>query len=62
MEVNRVHLGCMSFSGSGGGEMFNFNWTIEEPKATEVIEQAIDLGINFFDITKMLRVLVNFET
>lgn len=37
----------MSFGGSGGGEMFD--WTVDESEATDVIERAIDLGINFFD-------------
>ena len=47
MEVSRICLGCMGFGGDGGGEMFD--WTVDEPEATEVIERAIDLGINFFD-------------
>lgn len=47
MEVSRICLGCMGFGGSGGGE--EFNWTVDEPEATEVIDRAIELGINFFD-------------
>ena len=26
-----------------------FDWTVDEPEATEVIDRAIELGINFFD-------------
>ena len=44
--VSKICLGCMSFGGSGG-EMFD--WTVDEAQATEVIDRAIDLGINFFD-------------
>jgi aryl-alcohol dehydrogenase-like predicted oxidoreductase len=47
MEVSRICLGCMGFGGDGGGEMFD--WTVGEPEATEVIDRAIELGINFFD-------------
>ena len=44
--VSKICLGCMSF-GEGGDEMFD--WTVDEEQATEVIDRAIDLGINFFD-------------
>jgi aryl-alcohol dehydrogenase-like predicted oxidoreductase len=47
IEVSRICLGCMGFGGAGGGEMFD--WTVDEPEATEVIDRAIELGINFFD-------------
>jgi aryl-alcohol dehydrogenase-like predicted oxidoreductase len=47
MEVSRICLGCMGFGGEGGGEMFD--WTVGEAEATEVIDRAIELGINFFD-------------
>ena len=46
VEVSRICLGCMGFGGSGGGM---FDWTVDEPEATEVIDRAIELGINFFD-------------
>jgi aryl-alcohol dehydrogenase-like predicted oxidoreductase len=42
MEVSRLCLGCMSF-GSG------FEWSLDEGDSREIIERAIDLGINFFD-------------
>ena len=47
MEVSRICLGCMGFGGSDSGE--TFDWTVDEPEATEVIDRAIELGINFFD-------------
>ena len=47
MTVSKICLGCMSFGGSGGGEAFD--WTVGEEQATEVIDRAIELGINFFD-------------
>ena len=42
MEVSRLCLGGMSF---GGG----FDWSLNEEDSREIIERAIDLGINFFD-------------
>ena len=42
MEVSRIGLGCMSF-GSGR------EWMLDREEGTELIERAIDLGINFFD-------------
>ncbi|QLH78367.1 aldo/keto reductase [Halosimplex rubrum] len=43
MEVSRICLGGMSF-GKNGEE-----WTLDEEGSREIIERAIDLGINFFD-------------
>jgi aryl-alcohol dehydrogenase-like predicted oxidoreductase len=42
LSVSRICLGCMSF-GSGR------DWTLDESESREVIDRAIDLGINFFD-------------
>jgi aryl-alcohol dehydrogenase-like predicted oxidoreductase len=44
MEVSRICLGCMSFGTSDFRE-----WVLDEDKSREIIERAIDLGINFFD-------------
>ncbi|MFB6095965.1 MAG: aldo/keto reductase [Haloferacaceae archaeon] len=44
MEVSRLCLGCMSFGSKDWHE-----WVLEEERATEIIERAIDLGITFFD-------------
>ncbi|MCD2203821.1 aldo/keto reductase [Halobacterium sp. KA-6] len=44
MEVSRICLGGMSF----GVSDFH-DWTLDEEGSREIIERAIDLGINFFD-------------
>jgi aryl-alcohol dehydrogenase-like predicted oxidoreductase len=43
MTVSRICLGCMSF-----GTNWN-DWTLDAEESRELIERAIDLGINFFD-------------
>src|SRR6056297_1534959 len=42
MEVSKICLGCMSF---GSEEP----WMLDEEESREIIERAIDLGVNFFD-------------
>jgi aryl-alcohol dehydrogenase-like predicted oxidoreductase len=42
MEVSQLCLGCMSF---GSEEP----WMLDEAESREIIERAIDLGVNFFD-------------
>ena len=44
MEVSELCLGCMSFGSSDWRE-----WVLDEDESHEIIERAIDLGINFFD-------------
>jgi aryl-alcohol dehydrogenase-like predicted oxidoreductase len=44
MTVSRICLGCMSFGSSDWRE-----WVLDEEGGREIIERAIDLGINFFD-------------
>jgi len=48
MEVSRICLGCMSFGTSDWRE-----WVLEPEESREIIERAIDLGINFFDTANM---------
>ncbi|GAB7017761.1 aldo/keto reductase [Halostagnicola bangensis] len=48
MEVSRLCLGCMSFGSSDWRE-----WVLEEEQSREIIDRAIDLGINFFDTANM---------
>ena len=48
LEVSRICLGCMSFSTGEWRE-----WVLDEEESHEVIERAIDLGINFFDTANM---------
>ncbi|ELZ61335.1 MULTISPECIES: aldo/keto reductase [unclassified Haloferax] len=45
MEVSRICLGGMSF----GTQNDVHDWILNEEKSSEIIERAIDLGINFFD-------------
>ncbi|WP_276254100.1 aldo/keto reductase [Halomontanus rarus] len=44
MEVSRICLGCMSFGSSDWRE-----WVLGEDESREIIDRALDLGINFFD-------------
>jgi aryl-alcohol dehydrogenase-like predicted oxidoreductase len=48
LEVSRICLGCMSF-----GTPEWRPWVLEEEESREIIERAIDLGINFFDTANM---------
>ncbi|WP_254274216.1 aldo/keto reductase [Haloarcula marina] len=48
VEVSRLCLGCMSFGTSDWRD-----WVLDEKKSHEIIERAIDLGINFFDTANM---------
>ena len=48
LEVSRICLGCMSFS---TGEWRD--WVLDEEESHEIIERAIDLGVNFFDTANM---------
>ena len=47
MEVSRLCLGCMSFSINGKTKIHD--WVLDEKESREIIERAIELGINFFD-------------
>jgi aryl-alcohol dehydrogenase-like predicted oxidoreductase len=51
MEVSRLCLGCMSFGDPDWRE-----WVLEDDAAHEIIDRAIDLGINFFDTANMYSV------
>jgi 1-deoxyxylulose-5-phosphate synthase len=48
MRVSKICLGCMSFGDPDWRE-----WVLEEEESNEIIERAIDLGINFFDTANM---------
>ena len=47
-EVSRICLGCMSFGSSDWRP-----WVLDPEEGREIIERAIDLGINFFDTANM---------
>ncbi|MFC6835719.1 aldo/keto reductase [Halomarina ordinaria] len=46
--VSRICLGCMSFGTSDWRD-----WVLDEEEGLELVERAIDLGINFFDTANM---------
>jgi len=48
MEVSRLCLGCMSIGTSDWRD-----WVLDEEEGVELVERAIDLGINFFDTANM---------
>ena len=48
VEVSRLCLGCMSFGTSDWRD-----WVLDEEESHEIIDRAIDLGINFFDTANM---------
>lgn len=44
--VSKVCLGCMGFGDPAAGQ---HSWTIGETDTTQIIQRALELGINFFD-------------
>ncbi len=48
MEVSRICLGCMSFGTSEWRD-----WVLDEEEGKELVDRAVDLGINFFDTANM---------
>ena len=51
MEVSRICLGCMSFGTSDWRD-----WVLDEEAGIELVERALDLGVNFFDTANMYSV------
>lgn len=45
IEVSKLCVGCMSFGRSGTMH----KWTLDEKETENIVEHALDLGINFFD-------------
>ncbi len=48
MEVSRICLGCMSFGTSEWRD-----WVLDEEEGLELVDRALELGINFFDTANM---------
>lgn len=48
MQVSRIALGCMSF-----GDPDWRDWVLDEEESRELIDRAVELGINFFDTANM---------
>ena len=46
--VSKICLGCMSFGDPDWRE-----WVLDEEEGTELVERAIELGVNFFDTANM---------
>lgn len=46
LDVSRICLGCMGF---GDATRWTHPWVLDEERSREVIRQALELGINFFD-------------
>jgi aryl-alcohol dehydrogenase-like predicted oxidoreductase len=46
MDVSVICLGCMSFGEPDRGRQ---KWTLDEADSRDIIKQALDAGINFFD-------------
>lgn len=46
LNVSRICLGCMGFGDPNNGQ---HSWTVDETGTREIIQRALDLGINFFD-------------
>lgn len=46
LRVSRICLGCMGFGDPARGQ---HSWTVDEEHAREIINRALELGINFFD-------------
>jgi len=44
--VSKVCLGCMGFGDPTRGQ---HSWTLDEEKSREILRQAMEVGINFFD-------------
>jgi aryl-alcohol dehydrogenase-like predicted oxidoreductase len=50
LEVSAITLGCMSFGEPGGRGR---PWTLDEAACRDIVRQALDAGINFFDTAKV---------
>ena len=46
LEVSRICLGCMSF---GDPTSRMHDWTLDPERTREIVQRALELGINFFD-------------
>jgi len=48
LKISRLALGCMTFGSSKWAP-----WVLDEEASRPIIEKAVDLGINFFDLADM---------
>lgn len=59
MKVSRICLGCMGF-GSAEGWVHN-TWALDESGSREIIQKALELGVNFFDTANVYAFGVSEE-
>jgi 1-deoxyxylulose-5-phosphate synthase len=53
MDVSRICLGCMGF---GDAERWVHKWVLNEENSRPIIQQALELGINFFDTANVYSI------
>ena len=46
LNISRICMGCMGFGEADNGQ---HTWTLDEQHSREIIQQGLNLGINFFD-------------
>ena len=46
LHISRICMGCMGFGEAGNGQ---HSWTIDEEHSRKIIQNGLELGINFFD-------------
>ena len=46
LKVSRICMGCMGFGDAKNGQ---HSWTLDEAHSREIIQQGLELGVNFFD-------------
>ena len=54
LDVSRICLGCMSF-GAPGSDHGVFPWAVDFEEAKPIFQQAIELGINYFDTSNQYQ-------
>jgi aryl-alcohol dehydrogenase-like predicted oxidoreductase len=53
LDVSRICLGCMGF---GDAERWVHKWVLDEENSRPIIQQALELGINFFDTANVYSI------
>ncbi|MGA3393188.1 aldo/keto reductase [Lactiplantibacillus pentosus] len=49
LQVSSIALGCMGFGTGSGDDINQRSWAVGQQQADQVLQRAVDLGINFFD-------------
>src|SRR5215813_11305161 len=53
MQVSRICLGCMGF---GDATRWIHKWVLDEENSRPIIQEALELGINFFDTANVYSI------